>query len=138
MDTDKWSRLFSGKKPRWLWLCINPFRAHGERQPLSISLSSPRMKKPATYRSNLSSRASLPRVVQRSGVAISFCPEGIPLGHSAPSSIVPAGKLNTTQTMLPSGEGLKNGILYGFCLISRRSILPQRDPILSDFSARRA
>ncbi len=36
-----------------------------------------------------------------------FAPQGIHPGCSAPSAVVPAGKLNTTQTMLPPGEALK-------------------------------
>jgi len=52
------------------------------------------MKKPATYRSKLSSR------VPTGGV-------GTWRSHSAPSPIVPASKLYTTSTVLSSGEALK-------------------------------
>jgi len=60
-------------KPQASSLKPQEYRAPGERQTLSVSVYSHRMKKPATYRSNPSSRASLPRVVQRSGVAIRRC-----------------------------------------------------------------
>jgi len=46
-------------------------------------------------------------------VLSNFAPQGVPLGHSAPSPIVPAGKLYTTRTMLPSGEGLKKRNFVG-------------------------
>ncbi len=79
--------------------------APGERQTLSVSVYSHRMKKPATYHSNPSSR------VPTGGV-------GRWRSHSAPSPIVPARKLNTTSTVLSSGEALKKknfvGVLLNF------------------------
>ena len=53
-------------------------------------------------------------------ILLSFAPLGGPPGHSAPSPILPAGKLYTTQTMLPSGKTLKCRILVGFCGVLRR------------------
>ena len=50
------------------------------------------------------------------GVLSNFAPQGVPPGHSAPSPIVPAGKLNTTRTMLSSGEGLKKRNFVGIML----------------------
>ncbi len=71
-------------------------RAPRERQILSVSLYSPRMKKPATYRSKLSSRASLPRA---------FSPVLNPANSGAEGGVTQcsgAGKLYTTSTVLSS------------------------------------
>jgi len=40
-------------------------------------------------------------------ILLSFTPPGVPLGHSAPSPIAPAGKLDTTSTVLSSGKNFK-------------------------------
>jgi len=40
-------------------------------------------------------------------ILLSFTPPGVPLGHSAPSPIAPAGKLDTTSTVLSSGKTFK-------------------------------
>ena len=50
------------------------------------------------------------------------------LSNSAPSPIVPAGKLNTTQTMLPSGEGLKKLNFVGIMLNSSPVLAPPFAP----------
>ncbi len=61
------------------------------------------------------------------GVLSNFAPQGVPPGHSAPSPIVPAGKLNTTSTVLSSGEALKktNFVwVLSNSRVSSRSLLP--------------
>ena len=46
-------------------------------------------------------------------VLLNFAPQGAPSGHSVPSPIVPAGKLNTTRTVLSSGDTPKKN---EFCI----------------------
>ncbi len=54
-------------------------------------------------------------------VLSNFAPQGIPLGHSAPSPVEPARKHYTTPTVLSSGEALKKtnfvGVLSNFALV---------------------
>ncbi len=117
--------------------CSRAPGAPRERQPLSVSLYSLRMRKSATYRSKLSSRASLPRA---------FSPVLNPANSGANGGAVQrsGARYARRKTVHHPNSALvgeyppKNGILYRFCSILRRSIVPKRDPILSDLSARRA
>jgi len=102
------------------------YRAPRERQPLSVALYSHRMKKPATYRSKLSSRVPTGGVGRwRSVVARPRRGRGNLILHSAPPPIVPASKLYTTRTMLSSGKNFKMGN-FGWVLSNSSPVLASR------------
>ena len=59
---------------------------------------------------------------------MNFAPQGIHPGRSEPSPIVPAGKLDTTPTVLSSGEALKKTNSVGVLLNSSLVLAPPFAP----------
>ncbi len=109
-------------------------RAPGERQPLSISLSSPRMDRPSlnhcpesarTARSLFGTNRSRGLEINNGKLSSRVPTSGVGTwrSHSAPSPIVPASKLYTTRTMLSSGEAFKKKNFVG--------ILSNSSPVLA-------